>query len=235
MATLRPSFLDKHLYFLVHLKGVLMRSFGRTYYGQWGEDLVLQGLCAGQPKGFYVDVGAYHPMHYSNTYLLYKKGWRGLNIDPNPASMQLFRLHRRRDITVNCGIGEEVTTRPYYIFNHQSCNTFLPEQRDAMLKKSFVRLIGETPVPIRPLRQVLDEYAPHVQIDVLNIDVEGMGMQVLRSLDWAKTRPRIICVEDDDFDFTKGPGFGSETYAFFAERSYALHSKVGLSCIYVQK
>jgi FkbM family methyltransferase len=209
----------------------LTGGFARPYYSQWGEDIVLSGLFADQQEGFYVDVGAYHPMHYSNTHLLYKKGWRGINIDPNPSSIALFNMHRGRDVNLNYGVSREAGEHPYFIFNHQSCNTFSEAQKELMQKKSFIRHIETKPIPCVPLQQILDTHAKDTRIDFLNVDVEGMSMEVLQSLDWKKQSPRVICVEDDDFDPGK-PGFGSEIFRYLTERSYVLHSKVGRSCIY---
>ena len=228
-------FLQKYLFLSVHLKGLLTSGFAKKYYSQFGEDVALGRLCSSKKNGFYVDVGAYHPKHYSNTYLLYKKGWHGINIDPNPDSIRLFNLYRRRDINVNCGIDESVSERPYFIFNHQSCNTFSREQKELMLQKSFISLIKETTIACRPLQGILDMHASGIAIDVLNVDVEGMNLQVLNSIDWNKTHPAIICIEDDDFNFQKSENFGSEIFALLTKQGYGLDTKIGLSCVYTQK
>lgn len=206
-------------------------------YSQWGEDMILKRLC-GSHAGFYVDVGAYHPLHYSNTYLLYKRGWQGINIDPNPDSIRLFNLHRRRDININCGVSKEVATKKYFIFNHQSCNTFSEKQKDAMLQKRFIRLVNTADVECLPLQNILDTHARGMQIDFLNVDVEGMNLEVLQSLDWNQVLPRVICIEDDEFDFSNTDGYGSAIYTFLSDlpgNPYMLHSKIGFSCIYVRK
>lgn len=228
----RVSIFQRYLYFFVHVKGLLTHGFSRKYYGQLGEDVVLGHIFLKEKKGFYVDVGAYHPMHYSNTYLLHKKGWTGINIDPNPSSIFLFNIHRRKDVNLNYGVGEKEENRRYFIFNHQSCNTFSSDQKDLMLKKSFIKLIKETPIRCLPLQKILDKHASGKEIDFLNVDVEGMSMEILRSLDWNKARPRVICVEDDDFDFLKKDDFGSEVFSFLFQRSYVLYAKIGFSCIY---
>lgn len=225
------SILDKYLYLLVHLKGLLTGSFSRPYYSQWGEDIVLTGLFSGQKRGFYVDVGAYHPFHYSNTALLYKRGWRGINVDPNPASIVLFKMHRADDRNLNYGVSEEAGEKPYYIFNHQSCNTFSKAQKEVMQKKSFIRFLEERPIACAALQQIIDAHAKGKTIDFLNVDVEGMSMEVLRSLDFNKSVPKVICVEDDDFDFAK-EGYGSVIFSYLHKRGYTLHSKVGRSTIY---
>ena len=56
-------------------------------YAQEGEDLILYRMIYGKiDKGFYVDVGAHHPKRFSNTYFFYRKGWRGINVEPMPGS-----------------------------------------------------------------------------------------------------------------------------------------------------
>ena len=221
------DFLQQYLYILVHIKG-LLRGFGRTSFSQFGEDRVLESLFRGQKKGVYVDVGAYHPMHYSNTNTLYKKGWHGLNIEPNGSAVSLFKIHRRRDTTVRSGVSTEPEILPYFVFNHQSCNTFSEEQKDIVLRKSFISLLRVEEVTCEPLQSIIDANGFDGAIDLLNIDVEGNNLNVLESLDWAKNKPKVVCVEDDDFEFETG----SAIHTFLTKQSYTLHSRVGLSSIY---
>ncbi len=74
-------------------------------YSQNGEDRILARIYERQRYGFYVDIGAHHPFRFSNTYLLYKRGWNGINIDAMPKSMELFNKYRNRDINIECGVG----------------------------------------------------------------------------------------------------------------------------------
>lgn len=223
--------IDRNLYLLVHLKKLLLGTFWRRSYAQFGEDIVLTALLP-ERAGFFVDVGAFHPFHYSNTYLLYRRGWRGINIDPNPAAIRLFKFHRRRDTSILSGVSTTKGEATYYMFNHQACNTFSQEQRAHMLKKSFVREIGSRTVPVAPLTDILDAYGSG-RPDLLNIDVEGMNLGVLRSLDWEQYAPKVLCVEDDDFDYTKTPC--SEIDAFLQSKEYSLLARMGPSSVYVRK
>src|SRR3989344_5781411 len=79
-------------------------GYGITHYSQNGEDIILVALFAKKKNGFYVDVGAHHPERYSNTHLLYKNGWWGVNIDPDPDAMRLFKKRRPRDRNLCVGI-----------------------------------------------------------------------------------------------------------------------------------
>jgi FkbM family methyltransferase len=164
-------------------------------YGQDGEDLILDRMLEGQPSGFYVDVGAHHPLRFSNTYLFYRRGWRGINIDAEPGSMRPFRKHRGRDINVECGVGSRPGKLPYYRFNEPALNTF--DEAEANLKnRPPYRLVERVEVAVRRLDDLLAEYLPTGQvIDFLTIDVEGKDLEVLESNDWGRFRPRFILAE----------------------------------------
>lgn len=222
-------FLDRYLFLLVHLKGLITHGFSRRAYGQWAEDLLIAGMVFGK-SGTYVDVGAFHPMHYSNTYLLYKRGWSGVVIDPNPSARALFRLHRPRDVFMQVGVGASAPQQPYYVFNHQSCNTFSEAHRDRMLERSFMRQIDTIQVDIEPLATLLDR-AQVTTVDVLNIDVEGMNLAVLKSNDWARVVPKLICVEDDDLHIGSAT-VESSIHTYLAEKGYTLRARVGQSSLY---
>src|SRR5436309_16100262 len=83
------------------------RTYGNLAYSQEGEDLVLRRIFETQAKGIYVDVGAHHPFRFSNTCLLHKRGWRGINIDAMPGSMTLFERFRPLDVNLELGVGVE--------------------------------------------------------------------------------------------------------------------------------
>lgn len=214
---------------LMHLKNVF---FGRPRksYSQFGEDIVLAKLLK-KKNGFYVDVGAYHPTHYSNTYLLYEKGWRGINIDPNPLSIKLFERYRNRDVNVAAGISEEKEYLTLYTFSHSNWNTFSKEKAEQWMRKPGVNFLGEQKVPCVPLREVLKEHVPTgTVIDLLNIDAEGMDLSVLQSSDWGTYLPRVIVVESAQFN----PDSPREDkiYSFLTEKRYALHAFMGVSLIF---
>src|SRR5690349_17698085 len=81
--------------------------FVQLSYSQEGEDMFLRRMFDGQKTGFYVDVGAHHPFRFSNTAYFYARGWSGINLEPDPDGADALMRYRRRDCTVNCGIGAE--------------------------------------------------------------------------------------------------------------------------------
>jgi FkbM family methyltransferase len=175
----------------------LVIPISRSSYAQEGEDLVLSRIFEklGLRIGFFVDVGAHHPTRYSNTYLFYKKGWRGINVDARPGVQKLFDWKRPRDINVECGVSDVPGVIKYFMFNESALNTFSPEEA---AKKNvapyFIEEIKE--LPVRSLTSILDEYLPVKQrVDFLTVDVEGLDYQVMNSLDFDKYRPMVIALE----------------------------------------
>src|SRR6478672_655222 len=88
------------------------------YYSSGGEDAIVSKTFQyflPTRSGFYVDVGAFHPFKHSNTYILYKAGWHGVNIDPRPGSKALFDRFRPRDVNIETGISDKDGTMTYHI------------------------------------------------------------------------------------------------------------------------
>lgn len=193
----------------------LKRSvLGYKTYAQFGEDAVLLELFKDKHDGTYVDVGAHHPYRYSNTYLLYKKGWRGTNIDPNPDTIKLFAKARPRDTNLCCGVGRPGTLT-YYRFSDPAVNTFVAAEAERWKQKSFVKFLGTTLVEVKPLSALV-----HGPFDLLTIDADGMDLEVLESYDW-KLSPQVVVVEGDTSD------------NFLRNKGYRLHTRRGVSAIYV--
>jgi len=166
-------------------------------YSKEGEDIILNKIFGTQKYGFYIDVGAYHPKQYSNTYSFYLRGWRGINIDAMPGSMDLFKKNRRRDINLEIPVLKEKAPLKYYQFNEPALNGFsykLSNQRDDINEYKIINVIELEGVP---LGDILDKYLPEDEkdIDFMSIDVEGFDLEVLQSNDWDRFRPKVLLVE----------------------------------------
>lgn len=185
-------FIDSYLLRLIHYR---RKTSPQLCFGQDGEDLTLNRFLNGQASGFYVDVGAHHPMRFSNTHLFYLRGWRGINIDAEPGSMAPFKKYRKRDINIECGIGEQAGTLSFHQFNDPALNTF--DQTEASLKNiGQYKIVNKIDVQVRRLDDILDQYMPENNaIDFMSIDVEGMDLSVLKSNNWDKYVPRYILTE----------------------------------------
>jgi FkbM family methyltransferase len=175
---------------------VVLDGHAKQSFAQEGEDMVLQRFFEGRKTGVYVDVGAHHPRRFSNTAFFYRRGWRGINIDAMPGSMQLFRDERPEDVNLELAIGRGAK-ETYFVFNEPALNGLsrsIAERRDG---RAGNRIVNRIEVRTATLAQVLDEHLPAgMAIDFLTIDVEGHDLEVLESNDWSRYRPRLVLVED---------------------------------------
>jgi FkbM family methyltransferase len=218
---------------IIEIIRLIFKKYSLSSYSQEGEDLILQRIFEYKNVGFYIDVGAYHPFRFSNTYLFYLKGWRGINIDPAPGSMKLFNKFRKRDINLEVGISEKEGVLAYYIFNEPALNTFdenLAKKRDG--EKGYY-IIKELSIKVYPLSKILEEYLPEGQkIDFLTIDVEGKDFEVLKSNDWSRFRPKVVLVEILSSSIEEV--FESPIYIFMKENGYSFFAKTFNTCFFVE-
>src|SRR5262245_12016004 len=83
-------------------------------YAQNAEDVLLRRAFAGQPTGFYIDVGAGDPVADSVTKHFSLCGWRGINIEPFPGLFERLQADRPRDVNLNGGLSDRNGTRTFY-------------------------------------------------------------------------------------------------------------------------
>lgn len=181
------------------LSDVLNETYATKSYSQEGEDVLLNSMLGRKKnKGYYVDIGAHHPKRFSNTYLFYKIGWVGINIDATPGSMVPFKKIRPKDINLESAVSDNSNPLTFYMFNEPALNSFnkkLSTERDGLRQYKIINTAEITPVP---LSEILDQHLPADQkIDFFTIDAEGFDLNVLKSNNWSKYRPEYILVECD--------------------------------------
>ena len=159
-------------------------------YSQCGEDIfILKFFKDKVTKGTYLDIGAFNPIKFNNTYLLHKKGWKGTNIDLNQTSIDLFNILRPNDKNICAAISNKVEKVEVYIENLFSpLNTISPDHiklfNNNKLKKKTYNI--ET--------KIINSLINH-KFDFLNIDIEGLDIKVLKSINLKFYNPRLICIE----------------------------------------
>ena len=210
-------------------------GYFKISYAQHGEDLVLHALLSnGAHKinwfGFYVDVGAFHPEKYSNTFLFYRQGWRGINIEADPQAMEAFNCNRTRDLNLSLGISNQAGYRDLFIFQAAAYNTFSEEVAKSYQQQGEILVKKESVKTVR-LEQVLDEHLPVGQkIDFLSVDVEGLDLEVLESNNWEKYQPLFVLVESHSLDIKQI--IDSELYRFMSSQGYKLVSIAAITLIF---
>lgn len=198
---------------------------GRRSFAQQGEDLILYNLLCHELKiqaPSYLDIGAGDPVLSNNTYALYLTGSRGVLVEPNPELVRKLKAVRPGDVVVACGVGLEAATGADYfvIRGRWPLNTFSRETVAEYRRQSEADPVERVlRMPLIPINRLLDDHfngAP----DLLSIDIEGLDLKVLRTMDFRAHRPAVICAE------TKKPGMSHDTTPV----ARFLHSRGYVAC-----
>jgi FkbM family methyltransferase len=223
--------LDRLRAVLVRLRDALPIGHTRRSFAQEGEDLILARIFGEQARGIYVDVGAHHPRRFSNTHMLYRRGWHGVNIDATPGSMKLFRRQRARDINLEVGVAATSDVRDFYVFNEPALNTFDAERAKSLDRPPY-RIEAVRKVACQPLAEILRSHSIG-RIDLLTIDAEGYDDEVLSTLDWETSRPRVVLTEQFSRDLSTL--LESTTATRMQARGYRVIAKTFNSVFYVER
>lgn len=182
---------------------LLMRARQNHYpsyyssHSQFGEDMITRFLTNDRPFGFYVDIGAHHPIAISNTYHFYLKGWRGIVVDAASGTEELFRLLRPRDLALSLCIGtEDGLDVEYFEFDQSALNTIDPVVAARTVSEGRGVLKGSRKLSTTRLATCLARHAPRdTSIDFMSVDLEGLDEDILLSHDWAAWCPNIVILE----------------------------------------
>jgi FkbM family methyltransferase len=167
-------------------------------FSQNGEDIVISLILGNERhnKGMVLDIGAHHPFRFSNTYMLYLEGWRGVNIDPNSDLIDLFKRYRPEDKSLAVAVGTKPGTVRYFKYEEGAYNNIRSDDENEVWGgHPPSRLISEETVECMSVHQILEEHVGSKKFDLLNIDIEGKDLEVLQAIDFNRFRPKAITVE----------------------------------------
>lgn len=148
-------------------------------YARFGEDLIVYNLLRelSVQNISYLDIGGSGSKSFNNTKLFYEQGCSGVLVERNPSLCVKLRSYRPRDIVLNAEIGI---------------------QRDAAeavgsngTRSAIQHTSKEPPVSIS---QVILNYFTECP-DFISIEVDGLDLQFLETLDFEKHSPAIFCIE----------------------------------------
>ena len=226
-----PPWLERNWFFrkLFLLRKSFLIKSKQKHYAQFAEDVSVSRLFPDGFVGFFVDVGCFHPKKHSNTWKLYKDGWRGINVDIDSIKIEAFRLVRPEDISIACAVSTAEGEVEYWSNGFYSLTVSLDDEyvegKDGYVKKS---------VEAKRLSTIIDEtkYRDR-QIDFLSVDAEGHDLQVLQSLDFEQYDPRLIAVEIHEAGFRRV--VETDLYKFLEEKGYSLVGWCGLTLLMANK
>lgn len=226
-----PKWLENNVIFrtlfLFRKLFLLKKSF--RHYAQFAEDISIALHFPKRSKGFFVDVGCFHPVKYNNTYRLYRKGWRGVNIDIDSIKIQGFKVLRPGDTNIACAVSDKPGEVNYCSNGFYSLTITLDEEfaagKPGYLKKT---------VKADTLNNILDgtKYKDR-PIDFLTVDAEGHDYQILSSLDFQRYQPKLIAVETHKT--TLDEVMKEDLYLYLTSLGYIMVNWVGLTLLFRRK
>lgn len=224
-----PLWLENNIIFrkLFIIRKVFLTNRRFHHYSGAAEDVSISKLFPKKYKGIFVDVGCYHPVKYSNTWALYKKGWRGINIDLDSIKIEMFDFVRSKDINIKCAITDKNGVVKCYKHGYFS-------QVNSLDENSNVDGCRVEEVECRKLTSVIDDTIyKNKKIDLLSVDAEGHDLEVLQSLDFARYAASVIIVEINNKIFQEVEQ--SELYKYLRSLDYSLVGWCGVSLLMVSK
>ena len=205
-------------YFYKRIK-IFRNSKKNEHLGEFGEDIFIRRFFKNENKGFYVDIGCYHPVKGSLTYYLFKKGWKGLNVDLSKVSIDLFKVARPNDHNIHAAVTDFNGDTVYYengIINQQ--NSLVEDQSKTQIN-----------IKAYKLNDLLDKLNI-TKLDFLNIDVEGNDFKVISSFNFYRFKPKLISIEQNTYNLESL--LNNICHQFLIKNNYFLTSKIGVTCIY---
>ena len=176
----------------------ILKDKPKKSYSGGGIDLLVNYFFRNKDKGIYIDIGCYHPYEGSNTLLLYKRGWSGINIDLDQTSIELFEFHRKRDFNKQTVVSNKKgKIKVYSPHGRSAVQTVSKKSAKRMNKKDTHTFIMQC----ETLNDII-ESSPYKgkKIDFLSIDIEGNELNALRSFNFKKYSPSIVVIEFNDLE-----------------------------------
>ena len=209
---------------LIKYRGLLIKK----QYSKNSEDKFLIKFFRNKLTGTYVDIGAFHPYRFSNTYLLYNQGWNGLNIDINKKSIDLFKIARPNDVNLNVAVGDRNKKQIFYYKKKlYPMNTLNKD----FAKRYIDKNIKKNQIMTYTFDFIIKKFYNQKKFDLLDIDVEGNEYNVIKKINFNKVKFSLILIEITNFN-TKSKENARKIRNLLAKYGYKYIKSFGETSVY---
>ncbi len=227
---------------MINFKKIYYEKYTKKSYSISNVDLILDRIFSKIKNGIYIDIGCNHPIKYNNTYLLHKKGWKGINIDLDIESIKEFNKFRPQDANI-CAVvsAKDGKKKNIYIYHSRSAiNTVskkLVDKRSTKPKQIIERVT-------RSLNNIIENTNfKNKKLNLLSIDIENYEYQVLSSFNFNKYKPDVVVAEihnikQKDLEiYTQSLDFilKSKIYKLMLKNNYKLVNWIQSDFVFVRK
>lgn len=208
-------------------------------YAQCGEDIIVNYLLEllNIPHPVYLDIGAHHPTYLSNTYFFYKKGCQGVCAEPDPRLFKKLSKIRGRDTCLNVGVGSDVVSgekMDFFIMSTPTLNTFSKEEAERYQSYGNQKIKKIVTIPLLPVNKILKKYFTTVP-NFVSIDVEGLDLQIVESIDFGCFRPEVFCIETLSYTEDRTEKKLNEIIRSMVRKNYTVYADTYINTIFVEQ
>ncbi len=216
-----------------------MKGHAHFSFSQFGEDVIITSMLRryGIESVTYLDIGANEPIMGSNTYGFYLRGNRGVLVEPNKDLCDVLKSTRPGDTVLNFGIGGAVESEAdYYMFgtDHTHINTFSAEEARNYEKEGFP-IKAVVKVPLKNINNIIRDHLNDKAPTLLSVDVEGLDEEILKTLDYDKYQPLLVCVETVIFNVNKELVKRTQILDFMASKGYFVYADTHVNTIFCSR
>ena len=194
----------------------------RLAYSHWGIDLIITKLLNSKNKGIYIDVGCHHPFLNNHSYLLYKSGWEGINIDIDYNSIDMFNFFRKSDVNIQTAVTDHKGEVDLFFYHNRAAKNTISKEFGSDAKEQK-KINSDT------LNNIIENSKfKNSKIDFVSIDVEGNEINVLNGFNLKKYKPKLILLEfilpnkKEFYEKDINEITNSEVYNFLIKNEYKL-------------
>jgi hypothetical protein len=222
------------------LSKIYYKKYSKISYSISSVDLIIDRIFKDVKKGIYVDVGCNHPIKYNNTYLLYNKGWEGINIDADIKSINLFNQFRKNDVNVNRIVSNNEDIKKFYFYHERSAiNTLNKDLVNSRITKPE-KTIEEKSTTLNKI--IENSRFKNSKINLLSIDVENHEFESLQNFNFLKYKIDVMVVECVDLKLKKLEMYNqsldfitkSNVYKLLLDNDYKLINWVHSDLVFVR-
>ena len=224
------------------IKKIYYEKYSKKSYSISNVDLIIDRIFRDIPKGIYIDVGCNHPIKYNNTYLLYKRGWTGINIDLDKKCIDEFDIMRKKDHNIQELVGsvDGEEKEIYYYHERSAINTISKELADKRQTKPREILVKKT----KSLNKII-ESSPYKskKINLMSIDIENYEYEALKNFNFQKYQIDLIVTECTDMNENKLETYtqsldyimNTNLYKLLEKNEYRLINWVNSDLVFVKR
>ena len=224
------------------LKELYYNKYSKKSFSISSVDLIIERIFSNFDHGIYLDIGCNHPIKYNNTYLLFRKGWNGINVDLDSESIKQFNLMRKKDHNVNALVTSKDNEEKdlYFYHTRSAINT---------ISKDLVEKRENKPKKIKKLKgmsiNTIIQNSPfqNKKINLLTIDIENYEFEALKEFNFDKYNVDVIVSEITDINSSKLELYNnslekitdSKIYELLTRNNYKLINWVNSDLVFVNK